>query len=79
MVSVLLEVRQPSIVAIVEDNGRGFDVRAASAGTAGERKLGLHGMQERAGLMDGHLTIESAPKQGTTVFAEVPMKGNVKS
>lgn len=70
-VSVLLEARGPSIVAIVEDDGKGFDVHKKS--TAKER-LGLYGMYERAELIDARLTIESRPGKGTTVFVEVPLK-----
>ena len=76
-VSVLLEVRRPSIVAIIEDDGRGFDVPGAPSASPGEQRLGLHGMQERASLIDGLLTIESAPGTGTAVFVGVPLKGNV--
>ncbi|MEE8353393.1 MAG: HAMP domain-containing protein [Dehalococcoidales bacterium] len=75
-VSVLMEIRQASIVAIVEDNGHGFSVPGVLTSTSDEGKLGLHGMQERAALIDGLLTVESTPGAGTTVFAEIPLKGN---
>lgn len=75
-VSVLMGIRNSSIVAIVEDNGKGFDVRSVLASKTTERKLGLYGMQERASLIGGVLTIESAPGAGTTVFIEVPLKGD---
>lgn len=71
-VSVLMGIRNSSIVAIVEDNGKGFDVDGVLASGAKEKKLGLYGMQERAGLIGGSLTIESAPGKGTTIFIEVP-------
>ena len=67
-VGVLLEQRDEQVVAIVEDNGVGFDPEAA-----GENgRLGLFGMRERAEILGGTLTIESAPDQGTTIFVEVP-------
>jgi signal transduction histidine kinase len=71
-VSVLLEARGASVVAIVEDDGRGFDVEQLMHGPLSEQWLGLHGMRERAELIDGTLTIESSLGAGTTVFAEVP-------
>ncbi|RPI48916.1 MAG: GAF domain-containing sensor histidine kinase, partial [Chloroflexi bacterium] len=72
-VSLLLEVRAGSIVAIVEDDGCGFDTGPLMRGEMDERWLGLSGMRERAELLGGRLTIESAPGTGTTVFVEVPL------
>ena len=34
--------------------------------------MGLVGIRERAGLMGGAVEIESAPKQGTTLFVHIP-------
>jgi PAS domain S-box-containing protein len=67
-VGVVLERRDDSLVAIVEDDGIGFDVQAALA--AG--RLGLVGMRERVEALGGQLTLDSAPERGTTVFMEVP-------
>ncbi len=36
--------------------------------------VGLFGMQERAVLLDGRLTIESECGQGTAVFVEIPLR-----
>jgi len=72
-VSVLMGIRNSSIVAIVEDNGKGFDVRSILASRTKEKKLGLYGMQERASLIGGVLTIEADPGKGTTIFVEVPL------
>ncbi len=68
-VSVLAERRANGLRVIVEDDGRGFDVRSANDA----RRLGLRGMRERAALVGGKLQIESAPGQGTTVFLSVPL------
>lgn len=72
-VSVLLERRGDSLHVIVEDDGRGFDVEDVLARGDMDRRLGLHGMRERATLLGGSLTVESAPERGTTVFAEIPL------
>lgn len=69
-VGVVLERRAGSIVAVIEDNGRGFDVEAAL--TTQDTRLGLFGMQERAAQIGGRLQFESSA-QGTTVFVEVPV------
>ncbi len=77
-VSVLLEVRDSSVVAIVEDDGKGFDIQQDSGLTSVNvrSQLGLYGMHERAGLIGGRITIESKPGMGTTVFVEVPLQRN---
>jgi len=71
-VSVLLERRGDSVVAIVEDDGQGFDVKDI-LNSEMRRRLGLYGMEERATLVGGRLTIESTPGSGTAVFVEVPL------
>jgi signal transduction histidine kinase len=71
-VSVLLEERDGTTVVIVEDDGKGFDVEAVMGGAAHSRRLGLRGMEERAALIGGKLTIESRPGAGTAVFVELP-------
>jgi signal transduction histidine kinase len=74
-VSLLLEARAEVVVLIVEDDGCGFEVDQLIRSPLNERWLGLHGMRERAELLDGRLTIESTPGAGTTVFVEVPLDG----
>jgi len=70
-VSVLLEERGQDLVVIIEDDGRGFDVREVlEAG----RSLGLHGMRERAELLGGRLVVEARPGVGTTVFVQIPLE-----
>jgi signal transduction histidine kinase len=68
-VSVILERRDQHLLAIVEDDGGGFDVEEAMC--CG--RLGLIGIRERAEMLHGTLTIESAPGKGTTVYVEVPL------
>jgi signal transduction histidine kinase len=75
-VSVLLEHRGQTVLAIVEDDGRGFDV-AQMMNSDMKEKLGLYGMQERATLIGGTLTIESQPGMGTTVFVKAPVEGEI--
>jgi PAS domain S-box-containing protein len=53
----------------VRDRGVGFDSEAAKKG----RGLGLVSMEERLKLLKGTLSIESQPKQGTTIHARVPL------
>jgi signal transduction histidine kinase len=73
-VGLLLEARAGVVVAIVEDDGCGFEADRLMHGPMHKRWLGLSGMSERAQLLGGKLSIESAPGEGTTVFVEVPLE-----
>jgi signal transduction histidine kinase len=66
-VSISVVRKDGSISAVVEDDGRGFDVEGAR-----DDALGLLGMRERVGLVGGRMSIESAPGAGTTLAVEVP-------
>jgi signal transduction histidine kinase len=66
-VGVIVEKRGERAVAIIEDNGRGFDVEEALR--CG--RLGLLGMRERAEMLGGTLTIESEPGTGTALYVHV--------
>jgi len=66
-VSVVLRRTGGTVIALIEDDGAGFDPVAQHGG------LGLVGMRERAALAGGRLTIETAPGAGTTIVAEVPL------
>ena len=72
-ISVLLERRRDYVLAIVEDDGRGFDLEAMLSVRQGQGRLGVVGMQERAALVDGTVEIESTPGAGTTVFVRLPI------
>jgi signal transduction histidine kinase len=68
-VSVSVARKDGSVTAVIEDDGRGFGAR----GGEGDG-LGLVGMKERVGLLDGRLAVESTEGAGTTVVAEVPLR-----
>jgi signal transduction histidine kinase len=67
-VSILLARRGGFAMAVVEDDGKGFEPDNARADG-----LGLLGMRERVELHDGRLTVESALGSGTTLVVEVPL------
>jgi signal transduction histidine kinase len=60
-------------VAAVEDDGWGFDVAEVLDSYAQRGSLGLINMRERAELVEGTWTIESAIGQGTKVTLIVPL------
>lgn len=55
---------------VVSDNGVGFDAIKTKPGC-----LGLVGMRERAGALDGKLVVVSHLGQGTTVESQIPRRG----
>jgi len=71
-VGVLLQCVNGTVVSTVEDDGVGFDAHA-TPNLVADGHLGLFGMQERAALLNGRLTIESARGRGTTVVVEIPL------
>jgi PAS domain S-box-containing protein len=64
---VFLERRSGRIRVFVEDDGVGFD-----PGTVDGAHLGLLGMQERAEMLGGTLTVDSTIGSGTTIIMEIP-------
>lgn len=70
LVTVRVAPEAGGIALMVCDDGAGFD---ATAGRA-RASLGLASMRERVRLQGGRLDIESAPGQGTTVGAWIPLR-----
>lgn len=61
---------QNRIVLKVRDDGVGFDpARPRKPGS-----FGLAGLRERAYLVEGELSIESAPGRGTTIEVRIPLR-----
>lgn len=60
----------PGQIALsVRDNGRGF----VTGMPRKPQSLGLMGLHERAQLLNGHVSIDSAPGQGTRVDVTIPL------
>ena len=72
--NVALEVTDDAnaLVALVEDDGAGFDVAAVLGSYAGRGSLGLLQMREAARLIGGQLSIDSSPGNGTRVRLRIP-------
>ena len=72
---VTVEFADDSVALTVEDDGCGFDVAKLREVGVGEndRGLGVLGMEERALLLGGRLTIDSEPGEGSRVSANVPL------
>jgi two-component system sensor histidine kinase DegS len=57
----------------VKDNGVGFQLLESVGDLTRAGKLGLAGMQERAQLLGGSLSIQSEPGKGTTILVKTPV------
>jgi PAS domain S-box-containing protein len=58
----------------ISDSGIGFDLAARNPNSG----IGLISMSERLRLVGGKLTVDSRPRSGTTIFAEVPLAVSVR-
>jgi signal transduction histidine kinase len=61
------------VMAVVEDNGRGFDVGSTLQNYASRGSLGLLQMRESARLIGAQLSLDSSPGQGTRVRLRIPV------
>ena len=71
MVTVRLWGEPDRLLVQIEDDGIGFDVQAA---LAARRSTGLESMRERAELLGGVLTLDSAPGHGTIIIVDLPLE-----
>jgi len=61
------------ILVEIADDGVGFNVDAVMKNYEGRTSLGMVNLQERTELVDGTLTIESKPGEGTTISVVLPV------
>ncbi|PYJ06834.1 MAG: histidine kinase, partial [Verrucomicrobia bacterium] len=72
-VRLQVKAADSSLEIIVQDDGHGFDLQAASEAAKGH---GLGNMRRRAEAMGGTLNLQSASRQGTTVRLVVSLPHN---
>jgi len=73
-VNIMLMGASPNIILRIEDNGKGFDVKARELALSNEKRMGLRSMKERVNLLGGQMTIQSRPMQGTKILIKIPFK-----
>ena len=56
----------------IKDDGKSFHVEPALHAN-GSKRLGLLGMKERLEMVGGNFGVQSAPGQGTTIEAQIPL------
>ena len=74
-ITVSLVATEGHLMLEVLDHGVGFDPEHIQAKGSG---MGLWGMADRAELIDGELTYQSAPGKGTTIWLTAPISGKDK-
>ena len=70
-VRVELKVNDELIQVIVMDQGEGFNLEKVDT----RQTLGLYSIRERAAALGGLVSIQSTPKMGTRIHADIPLKG----
>jgi signal transduction histidine kinase len=70
---VRLYKRDAYVVTEIEDDGKGFDVKAVDSNYEQRGSLGMVNMRERAELIEGTLRIQSAAGRGTKISILVPL------
>jgi signal transduction histidine kinase len=71
-VNIHLHFDAKNVRISVFDNGIGFDRDQVQQRRASRPSLGLAGMEERAALLGGRVTVQSRPGYGTEVEAAIP-------
>lgn len=66
-VSLFVNHSDDAVTITIADDGRGFDPEQAKS-----KSFGMRGMQERANLINGTLTIDSKPGAGTRIVITAP-------
>lgn len=72
-VHVSVQKQGDVLVATIRDEGPGFDANTVTSTYSERGSLGLVNMRDRARLVDGNFTLESAPGRGTRVTLAVPL------
>jgi len=73
-VHIWLDREQDRVVLRVTDDGCGFNLEEMRTRAVAGDSIGVLGMQERATLIGGELTIESSPGRGSTVQLTAPWR-----
>jgi signal transduction histidine kinase len=73
-VTVRLVASSPNLMLRIIDDGQGFNVESWRAKSYTEKRMGLHSMIERVGLLGGAIDIRSRMHKGTAILITIPIK-----
>jgi PAS domain S-box-containing protein len=65
-----LNIKEENITLVVEDNGKGFDIK----GLQNSKSFGILGMKERVHSFDGKFILDSVKGKGTKIIVSLPFK-----
>lgn len=69
---VKVDANRSKLTLDISDKGKGFDTAGE---TASEMSAGISGMRERVLMRGGKFSLDSSPRKGTRITAELPIKG----
>lgn len=75
VVDIGLMTAEKQIVLTIQDDGKGVSAAAIES----SESLGIIGMRERAALINGTVSINGSPEQGTKVTVTVPLQPKSES
>ena len=79
LTSIIIKRQGEAISLVIEDNGKGFDVKEAMDRDFIERGMGLSGMKERAWMLGGSVNIWSQSELGTRIEFRFPIDQEIGS
>jgi signal transduction histidine kinase len=71
-VEVSIAKRDEAVSLSIQDDGKSFEVERLLY-SAKNKRLGLLGMRERVEMVGGSFRVQSAPGEGTTIHASIPI------
>jgi signal transduction histidine kinase len=77
-VTLTLSYMEDVVVLDVQDDGDGFNLAQLQVSSSGQisNGFGLKALRERVGQLNGMLSVESAPGEGTTIAVTLPAVSN---
>ena len=74
LTSIIIEKQAEAISFVIEDNGRGFEVKKAKRRDFTDRGMGLSAMKERVWMLGGNFNIWSQLESGSRIEFRVPIE-----
>ena len=71
-VNIYLGIKKSKIILLIEDDGKGFDIKSILESKKNTERIGLLGIREKVISLKGHFNIRSKPGQGTQLSIEFP-------
>jgi PAS domain S-box-containing protein len=72
-ITVSVERLSDRLAVVVADDGRGFDVAAATDPSSHVLHMGLHAMIERVRMAGGSIRVDSSPSDGSRISFQLPL------